>query len=357
MNILIAAGGTGGHIIPALCVAEELIKDENVKVFFIGTGHSIEQKLISAQGYDLFEIKFVPILGKGILGIIKAIMIFPIAVIKGILLFSRIKPELVVGFGGYPSFIPLVVAFLLRIPRALHEQNIKVGVTNRVIARIANLVIAVTGAQGFARQTRVIELPNPVRQEFYQIPETRISNSAINVLVVGGSQGARAINEAFISLAPKLKELAINLVHQTGQNDFARTRDAYQQLNWQGAKAISFIDDMVAEYARADLVVCRAGAITVAEVSASRRPAIFIPLPIASGHQKDNLKYLLENKACILVEQNQNLVESLDTQIMEIVSNPSKLTEIANNLKHLQTDVRPSSQIAKYLFNLVKSPL
>lgn len=333
-KVAIAAGGTGGHIIPALALAEEL-KFQGIEVFFIGTGKEIEKKLISEAGYELVILPFAPILGKGFFGILRFISILPLSLLKTFFLYHKKNPGVVVGFGGYPAFLPVIVAFLMRIPRIIHEQNVKVGLANRLLSLFCNQVFSVQGAKGFyIKQTKVKQIGNPVRKEFYAIPPWKMPEQQFfNLLVIGGSQGATKINEALIVIAEFLKEKKINLIHQTGEKDFLQVSDYYKNIAYLGAQTYKFIDNIVEKYSNAHLIISRAGAMSVAEIVAAGRPAIFIPLQIAQGHQKDNINFLRENAETIMLEQDGKLAEKLRETISQLLSQPELLGQMAEKTR------------------------
>lgn len=334
-KVAIAAGGTGGHVIPALALAEEL-KFQGIEVFFIGTGKEIEKKLISGAGYELVIIPHAAVLGKGILGILHFLYISPLAVIKIFFLYHKKNPGVVVGFGGYPAFVPVIVAFLMNIPRIIHEQNVKVGLANRLLGLLSTQIFSVQGAKGFyGKQTKVEQIGNPVRKVFFEIPLWKMPENKqdFNLLVLGGSQGATKINEALIVIAEFLKEKKINLIHQTGEKDFSQVSEYYKKIAYNNAQAFKFIDNIVEKYSAAHLVISRAGAMSVAEIVAAARPAIFIPLQIAQGHQKDNINFLRENGAAIMLEQDNKLAEKLQETISWLLSQPELLEQMAKKTR------------------------
>lgn len=333
--IAIAAGGTGGHIIPALALAEEL-KSRGFTVFFIGTGKVIERKLVSEAGYELVVLPFAAVLGKGFSGVIRFISIVPLAVFKTFILYFRKKPKVVVGFGGYPAFLPVLIAFFMRIPRIIHEQNVQVGLANKILSIISNQVFSVKRAKGFfVNVSRVQQIGNPVRKAFFQIPDWKMPERAenFNLLVLGGSQGAAKINEALVEIAEFLKEKKINLIHQTGEKDFIKVTYWYKKINYSQAQTFKFIDDIVQRYQKTHLIISRAGAMSVAEIVASGRPAIFIPLQIAKAHQRDNINFLRENKAAIMLEQDERLGAVLKETISQLLANFELLEQMAKKTR------------------------
>lgn len=338
MRIFLAAGGTGGHIIPALAVAEAL-KARGVEVIFLGVGKELERKLIGSNGYRLEEIPFPAIYGKGLGGIIKALMSFPSSYWKARTLFAQEAPDAVLAFGGYPSFIPIFTALLQGVPRAIHEQNVKVGLANKILALFSRRVFAVPGAHGFfpASKRKLEAVPNPVRSVFYTCPswEAPQRGEPFSILVLGGSQGARKVNDAVMASAEILSKLNVKLVHQTGQADWERVRDFYQSSQLGFARAVPFLDNVVENFKAAHLVISRAGAMSVAEVLACGRPAIFIPLSIAGGHQADNVQLMLKAEACLMLEQNDALPTELAKLVHALIPDHARLARMASAAQSL----------------------
>ena len=339
-RILLAAGGTGGHIMPALAVAEELkrLAPETV-VEFVGTGRPLEEKLIGGAGYRAHIIPFVPVAGGGPRALLRMLARAPSAILATRRLYRELSPTAVMGFGGYPAVMPIVTAALSGVPRVIAEANVQVGIANKVLSIIANRVYAVPGAEDFLRKGAVVHLPNPVRRSFLDLPDWQYrsdNNSGddrFRILVVGGSQGAVSLNRAILHAAPALRELRVSIVHQSGEGDFESVRKGYQDLGMHDVEVRTFIDSISEEYRLAQLVICRAGAMTAAEVSAAGRPAIFVPLPIAGGHQAENVRHLVAADAAILLEQNEELSGRLAKLLPELVRDPVRLRELATNAR------------------------
>lgn len=328
-KVLVAAGGTGGHIVPALAVAEKIkALDPAAEVFFVGVGKEIEHKLIPSAGYELFEIPFPPFRGRGLRGVISFFFSVPKAFRTARRLLKEKKIDAVIGFGGYPSFAPMIAAFFSGVPSVLHEQNVQVGLANRLLELFAGKVFAVTGAKGFFRQHRVVELPLPVRSVFRKISPMTL-NPPLKLLVLGGSQGAVTVNNAVISLLPLLQEHGVNVIHQTGLLDFERVRDCYSSADFKGVEVFPFTNDIPEKLEKATFVISRAGAMSVAENTAAGRPAIYIPLAIAGAHQRENCIRVVEKGAALVVEQDENLQGNLRKVVEGLLLNPTKLNEMA----------------------------
>lgn len=303
------AGGTGGHIFPALAVADAL-KQQGWRVVWLGTANGMESTLVPSRGYPLIAIDIAGLRGKGWLRKITT----PFRLCKAILqcraALKQEKPQIVAGFGGYVAFPGGVAAKLAGIPLVVHEQNSVAGLTNRCLAQLAQRVLTAFPA-AFPLGGKVQLIGNPVRADIAAVspPEVRYASrqGALRVLVVGGSLGAQALNSIVPQALALLTEAARPLVlHQAGQKHLADLEKNYQQAGVAGknCQTVSFIEDMASEYAQADVVICRSGALTVAEVAAIGVPALFVPFPFAvDDHQTGNAAYLVEAGAAWLCQQ------------------------------------------------------
>lgn len=351
MRVLIAAGGTGGHILPAITIANKLIQMPDIEIRFVGIGKQLERDLIETAGYPLSSVPFVPVLGGGIKGIFRLAFSFPKAFFATRKLFKEFKPDIVVGFGGYPSFMPIILAWLMRIPTILHEPNAEVGLANKVLSLFAKKILAVKGAKGFWRKSRVENIAVPVRDEFYQIkpwqmPESgRDGSGRFSILVLGGSQGSVSINNAILKACRHFRNLNISLVHQTGKQDYSRVVGEYHKQGYAPEKVVAYIENVCAEYENAQLIICRAGALTVSEIMAAKRPAIFIPLAIAAGHQRHNVGHLEKAEACLVQDEQPGWQENLTDQIKSLASDPQKLEKIVSNLTAFTIKQKESSTV------------
>lgn len=337
MNVVFGAGGTGGHLFPALVVAQTLKeRAQQARVTFIGIGSELERKLIVQAGFSHQVIVGAPAIGRGIVGLIRLAFLLPQAVWAARKLYQTLKPDLVVGFGGYPSFAPVMAAWLGKIPIILHEQNVQAGLANRVLSVLARKTFAVHGARGFFGKG-VEFIDNPVRKELHSIKPWQAPHrdERFRLLVFGGSQGAKHLNEAILALNPLLAELRIEVIHQTGRTDLARMKQAYATVPWQPTAVYDFIENMVDAYAGAHLVICRAGAMTAGEISAVKRPAIFIPLPIAGGHQEQNVARLSQAGACRIVREGPGWIAELGDVLKELVLHSERLEQMVRALQKL----------------------
>lgn len=355
--VVFAAGGTGGHIMPALAVAEAIKRQApQCQILFLGVGREVERSLVPLAGFELKVIPSVPLVGVGILGYLRFLLRLPGLLFRFIQVYRLYHPQVVVGFGGYPSFLPVVTAWLRRVPCVIHEQNVQVGWANKVLSLVAAKIFAVQGADDFWRKAKVCSLPNPVRAVFREVPAWRFPERGepLCIVVFGGSQGAVSLNSAIVDLVQFFKEHGISLIHQTGASDFLRLEKYYREEVFLPLRLAPFIDDVANVLAQAHLVVSRAGAMAVAEITASGRPAIYVPLPIAGGHQAQNIKYLVQQKAALIVEQNSELVRNLERLLRYLVVNPRELAQMAQRAKESSSakGISTAEVMAREIFSL-----
>ncbi len=330
--VLIMAGGTGGHVFPALAVAK-VLRDRGVAVVWLGVPGSMEARLVPANGFPMEWVRVRGIRGKGWLAWIAAPFRIGKAVIESLRVLRRVRPRAVLGAGGFVSGPGGIAAWLLRIPLLIHEQNAIAGMTNRYLARLASRVLeAFPGSFGVQRGARCIG--NPVRSDIAALAEPRQRfaehTGAAHLLVLGGSLGAARLN-ALLPLALARLNLADRpeVRHQTGIRGLNDTRQAYLD-----AKVVAdiepFIDDMAAAYAWADLAVCRAGALTVAELQAAGLGAVFVPFPSAvDDHQTKNAEAMVQVGAGIIVQERDLTDEILSQQIATLTTDRRRLLKMA----------------------------
>jgi UDP-N-acetylglucosamine--N-acetylmuramyl-(pentapeptide) pyrophosphoryl-undecaprenol N-acetylglucosamine transferase len=329
-KIVIMAGGTGGHVFPGLAVAHRLQADD-WQVHWLGTPDRMEAELVPAHG---FPIEFINIRGLRNHGLVRKLLA-PFQIIKAILqalvILRRIKPDVVLGMGGYAAGPGGVAAKLLGIPLVLHEQNAAAGLTNRLLAKIASrILMGFDGAFPLTERSRVVG--NPVRDEFLQLAQQPLKHyqagAVLKILIVGGSLGARALNQVVPNALAKLNKVEIR--HQSGKGNASQVTDLYQSLGVTTVTVSEFISDMSAAYDWADLLICRAGALTVAEVAAAGIPAVFVPLPHAvDDHQTRNAESLTSRGAAVLMPQKEMTADKLAALIAQWQSDPRQLQKMA----------------------------
>jgi len=305
------AGGTGGHIFPALAVAD-LLREQGWQVTWLGAPDSMEAELVPKHGYEMAMVRFSGLRGKGLLRKLLLPLNLAVALWQSAVAIFAHRPDVVLGMGGYITFPGGLMAALLRRPLVIHEQNSVAGLSNRVLARIATRVLS-----GFPEVLpTAVWCGNPVRSSIAALPEPQQRYAArsgkLNVLVVGGSLGAKALNEAMPQALASLPEaLRPNVLHQTGKNHHAAVLDLYKEAGVP-ADVQPFISDMAASYANADLVICRSGALTVAELAAVGVASLLIPFPFAvDDHQTHNARFLSGHGAAVLLPQTELSADKL----------------------------------------------
>lgn len=353
-RILIMAGGTGGHVFPALAVAEAL-QAEGAEVRWLGTRRGLEARLVPAAGIVLETLTVSGLRGKGLLSWLGAPFKLSWALCQSLVVIMRFRPMAVLGMGGFASGPGALVTWLLHLPLLIHEQNAVAGFTNRLLARIAGRVLAAfPGA--FPGRYEVLLTGNPVRPGIAALaaPATRFQSHSgpLRLLVVGGSQGAQALNEALPAALAMLPAAQRPLVHhQAGRNSWQQVREAYGAVGVTEARVEAFIEDMPAAYGWADLVVCRAGALTVAELTAAGCAAVLVPYPHAvDDHQTRNAMSLVEAGAALLLPQSQDLAPRLAQVLKELGSGdaPDRARLLAMaEVAHSQARPRAAATVAQ----------
>jgi UDP-N-acetylglucosamine--N-acetylmuramyl-(pentapeptide) pyrophosphoryl-undecaprenol N-acetylglucosamine transferase len=331
-RIVIMAGGTGGHIFPALAVAKYL-QSQQWTVSWVGTENGMESKVVPAEGIEIDWVSVAGIRGKGIMAKLNNGLMLVKSFWQVSKIFGKRKPDVVIGFGGYVAGPGGLVASLMKIPLVIHEQNRVPGTTNRLLVKRANKVLEAF-PDSFAKNVNAIFSGNPLRTAFLNLSKKEYwkadTERHIRILVVGGSLGAKVLNEIVPATVENLENSEIK--HQTGTASYASVAKKYADMSI-NAQAIEFIDDMVAAYQWADMIICRAGAMTVSEVAAAGLPAIFIPLPHAiDDHQTANASYLTEAGGCISLPQSE-LNESTLLNAIEKIKGSLKERSIATKKK------------------------
>jgi UDP-N-acetylglucosamine--N-acetylmuramyl-(pentapeptide) pyrophosphoryl-undecaprenol N-acetylglucosamine transferase len=331
MRVILAGGGTGGHLFPGLAVAREFQRrDAMVDILFIGTARGIEARTLPREGFALALLSVRGLKGRGARGLLDALYGVPASLWRCIKIIGEFRPDIVIGLGGYASGPMLLAAALRRIPRAMMEQNLRPGFTNKLMAPFVHRIFtSYADSANYFGAAKVMETGNPVR--WRSLPALGQSEK-FTLLVFGGSAGARRINFALLEALKLLPDLApqIHVIHQTGQADFAAVKEAYAALPF-AAEVTPFIDQMDEAYARADLIVCRAGATTVAELTAFGKPAILVPYPYAIyDHQRGNAGALEARGAAEMILDQEMTGEKLAARLRFYVSAPARLAAMAH---------------------------
>ena len=337
VRVVIAGGGTGGHLYPGIAVARELqSRQPDAVVSFAGTAQGIEARVIPREGFPLDVIRSSGVKGKSMAGRLRGALQLPLSLLDSWRLLSARRPSLVVGVGGYSSGPVVMVAALRGMPTMLLEQNAVPGLTNRLLARVVKAAaVTFESTQAFFGAKAFVS-GNPVRPEFFHAGPNQESarddtTSVTRVLVFGGSQGAHAINVAMVEAAPQLAagRPPLRLTHQTGERDVEMVRTAYRQAGIQG-EVEPFLYDMGRQLADADLIVCRAGATTLAEIMAAGKPAILIPLPTATDdHQRKNAESLVAAGAAEVLLQRDATGAAMAERIAALASDAPRRRRIA----------------------------
>lgn len=327
-KIMIMAGGTGGHVFPGLAVAQ-VLREQGHEIAWLGTANGIEARLVPAANIPLHFLSVVGLRGKGLAHLIKAPFKIIAALMQALSILRKEKPACVLGMGGFVAGPGALAAKFLGIPLVIHEQNAIAGTTNRLLSGLANRVLQAF-AGTFEPSKKAQTVGNPVRK---QLPIKQAeSHDKLQVLVVGGSLGAQAINQVLPEVAKAMADVAI--WHQTGKDQEQSVQAAYG--DFADVRVSAFIDDMAAAYAWADVVICRAGAMTVSEIAAVGLPAIFVPYPYAiDDHQTANANILAKQNAAIVLPQAEMSSDKLVGYLRDFQQNPEKTRQMAANAAQL----------------------
>lgn len=355
MRAILAGGGTGGHVIPALAIARELQQRYHAELLFIGTARGIENRLVPAAGFELRLIQVGALKNVSMVTRLRTLFDLPRAVLACRCMLRDFRPNVVIGVGGYASGPAMLAAWLRRVPTLAFEPNVVPGFANRVVARLVSAAaVHFEETKGYFRDAKVTGVP--VRGEFFS-QDGRPAYRPPTLLVFGGSQGASPINKAMLeSLAELRKALPeLHIIHQTGERDYQDAQAAYLQAG-SSAEVLPFINDMPQAFARADLLLCRSGASTVAEITAAGKAAVFVPFPhAADDHQLRNAQTLAQHGAAVIIPQSELSPQKLLSTLVELFSNQQRLNEMeaaARKLSHRNA----AEEIADMAAELAKIP-
>ncbi|HKP35620.1 MAG TPA: undecaprenyldiphospho-muramoylpentapeptide beta-N-acetylglucosaminyltransferase [Pyrinomonadaceae bacterium] len=335
MRVLIAAGGTGGHIYPGIAVANEIMRRDAASVVrFVGTAKGLENRLVPNAGFELSIIESQGLKNVSLIAKMRGLLVLPKSFFSARRVIREFRPDIVVGAGGYVSGPVLLAASQMKLPTMVMDSNALPGWTNRVLARFVDrAAVSFTEALAHFRGKGVLT-GNPVRSEFFEIPAKAHDATRMSILVFGGSQGARAINEAMIAALPKLNanKSRLHITHQTGAADLEKVQNGYRDAGWEGNVEVkAYIDDMVSEFSQADLIVSRAGATTTAELIAAGRAAIMVPFPLAADdHQRKNAEALETAGAAKMILQRDLNGNRLAEEIISLIESPEKIVTMEN---------------------------
>jgi UDP-N-acetylglucosamine--N-acetylmuramyl-(pentapeptide) pyrophosphoryl-undecaprenol N-acetylglucosamine transferase len=349
-----SGGGTGGHLFPALAVARALREaDPGLPIVFAGSRRRLEAGIVAGAGFGFVPLSIEGLMGRGLKSL-RTLALLPVAFVQALALLARTRPRLVVGAGGYSSGPVVLPAAVLGVPTLLLEPNVRPGFTNRLLrpwARAAAVAFPETLA---AFKGKAVLFGNPVRAEFEAIgPSPALG--PFTVLVFGGSQGSAFLNDAFAATLPLLagRKAEIRIVHQTGEKDLARVRGIYRAAGFDAAETAPFFDDMPVRFARANLVVCRAGATTCAELVAAGRAAVLVPFAAAAeGHQLHNARALEKAGGAVVLEEKDCAPEALAAAVLRLAGDRAAVAAMEAKLAALR---RPGAagRIARLCLDLM----
>lgn len=355
MRVIVAGGGTGGHVFPAISVVDEFVR-RGADVLYVGTKSGFEASAIPKRGWNIEYLSAPRWKGQGRLGQLMTLLRLPFVIFQGMRIIARFDPEIVVGVGGYVSLPVLLAAVIKRCPTLIMEQNSIPGLANRLLGKFVKKVcVTYPVSEKFFSLKKTILTGNPVRSEILEVqPHLPPEDDKFTVLCFGGSQGAKKINEAMMASLRYLrgKSHSIRFMHQIGSSmDVQIVKDIYEKEGFE-AEVYRFIDDIADCYARSHLVICRAGASSISELMVVARPALLVPYPFASNdHQTENAKYIVESGGAIMVTNDELSGERISDVIMNFMEHPERLTEMAGVMKKLSRP-RAATEIVDECYKL-----
>ena len=333
MRVLIAGGGTGGHLFPGIALAEEVAtRHPRNDVVFVGTDRGLEARVVPQNGFVFEAIKSRGLKGMGFVKLMLGLLLLPVSFFSALGLLRKYRPDVVVGVGGYSSGPVVLMAWLLRIPTAIQEQNALPGFTNKVLGKFVDAIfVSFDAAITFFPAKRAHALGNPIRRALLEnFLRSKVAHERFTLLIFGGSLGAKGINSRVIEALPFLQDLKnqVHLVHHTGKGDLEAVTKGYADQNF-AAEVREFIDDMAGAYLGADLVLCRAGATTLAELTVCKKASILVPFPHATDdHQAVNAKALVDAGAAVMFREGELTGERLAATIRELKNDPARLAKM-----------------------------
>jgi UDP-N-acetylglucosamine--N-acetylmuramyl-(pentapeptide) pyrophosphoryl-undecaprenol N-acetylglucosamine transferase len=329
MRVLIAAGGTGGHIYPGIAVAQQLMRrDASNQVLFVGSQRGLEKRLVPQAGFELSLIESAGLKNVGLAGQIRGTLLLPKSFLAARRILREFKPDVVVGAGGYVSGPVLLTAWAMRFCTMVMDSNALPGFTNRVLAKFVDrAALTFDESLTFFPRTGTVT-GNPVRSTFFEVQDRDRSDGKFSVLIFGGSQGARGINRAMVAALPALQPVKdrLQVTHQTGEADLTEVTNGYREAGWDERSVRPYIDEMATAFGQADLIICRAGATTCAEIAAAGKAAVMIPLPTAADdHQRKNAEAFVAAGAARMILQKDLTGERLAAVLAELAHSPAEV--------------------------------
>ncbi len=354
-GVLISGGGTGGHLYPALVVGRKLTElRPQIALTYVGTRRDVESRIMAEHGVRFIPMRIEGLKGRGLKSLRGAVRL-PLAFAHSLLILVRTRPSLVIGVGGYSSGPIVLLASWLRIPTIILEQNARPGFTNRLLARSVRQAVVAFPSTLPAFRGKGVVLGNPVREEFYGLPAKK-RTATLDVLVFGGSQGSHVLNARITEALPLLGAAKdrLRFTHQTGPNDLAAVAAAYRGSGFDQAEVAAYFPAMAAYFGRADLVVCRAGATTLAELIAARKASILVPFAgAADDHQTANARELAAAGAAMVIAEAEATAAVLAARILHFLDHPEELDAMEQNVARLQAE-DPAGRIAALCLSLME---
>jgi UDP-N-acetylglucosamine--N-acetylmuramyl-(pentapeptide) pyrophosphoryl-undecaprenol N-acetylglucosamine transferase len=353
--VIISGGGTGGHLYPALVVGRKLLAlDPAVVLTYVGTRREVEGRIMAEQGVRFVPMRIEGLKGRGLRSV-RGLLLLPLAFVHSLWILARTRPALVIGVGGYSSGPIVLLASLLRVPTVILEQNARPGFTNRLLARAARKAVVSFASTLPAFKGKGVLLGNPVREEFYRLP-AKSRGPVLDVLVFGGSQGSHVLNTRIVEALPLLAKVKdrLRLTHQTGTRDLEEVAAAYRTNGFDRAEAAAYLPDMPSYFGRADLVICRAGATTLAELIAARRAAILVPFAgAAEDHQSANARELAAVGAAVVIPEAEATAETLAGLVLRLLERPDEIDAMEKAAASLLV-ADPAGRIAALCLSLME---
>jgi len=337
LSVVIAGGGTGGHLYPGIAVARELVRRvPAARVSFAGTARGLEARIVPREGFDLDLIRSAGLKGKSVVARARGLALVLPSLVDAARILSRRRPDVVVGVGGYSSGPVVLMAALRGMPTMVLEQNAAPGLTNRLLARLVRAAAVTYDDTVRFFGGKAVVTGNPVRAEFFaETSRERGARGRRRVVILGGSQGAHAINVAMVAAIPELvrRNPQLEVVHQTGERDLADVQREYERAGV-AARVAAFLDPVADEVTSAELVVCRAGATTLAELAAAGRPAVLVPLRAATDdHQRKNALVLVEAGAAVMLEERDLAADLVREVISGVLDDPPRLAAMGRAMR------------------------
>lgn len=351
VKILIAASGSGGHLLPAVFIAKALLRERpDADIRFIGSGRPLEERVIDARGFKRYVVSVTGLKGLGLKGALKFFGKLPTALLSTWRLFNEFRPDAVIGVGGYVSVLPVLVARLRGIPTWIHEAELHPGMANTFLAYFTTKVSVAFADTKIGSSTSKVYTGHPVRPEMADV--NPLAHEPKNLLILGGSQGARSIDQALRDLAPEIRQLGLSIMHQSRADEVSNLESAYSAAGLD-AKVFSFTDDMIGAYSWSDVILARSGAGLVLEIGVSGRPAILVPLPNSQGdHQIINAEMLAKPGRALMVLEGAEFKSRLIAALRSVVS-PATFQKMASaQIENRSLGAAPA--IAKGVLGLVR---